>query len=385
MEYKFPEIHNIEQVLPHVEGAPEFVVAEKNGYTVINYNVMMPDTFAPGNVIRPECRGIMFDSNTGDIIRRPFHKFFNVNEREEVQAHRINLAQPHHIMFKEDGSMIAPFIARNQILWGTKMGETEVSAPVDAFVRDHPEYITLAASLISHGFTPIFEWCSRKQRIVIDHPEDRLVLTAIRDMVHGEYTDYQYMRNLVHGTSIPVVGVMSPMEDMNAIINTTRALEGEEGFVVRMESGHMVKVKSDWYVAIHKAKEKILWDRNIVEMILDNTLDDVKAHLLDEDRERLVAFELKFNAALSGVITNIVDDITTILMADMTRKEFALEHAKNFDPYTRAVIFRHFDDCNVSGVFDTVLNTVRKNVTKNSNWDELNKTWFGGIAYNGAY
>lgn len=45
MNYEFPLIRNISDVLPAIAGRDEFVVAEKEGYTVINYNVMMGDTF----------------------------------------------------------------------------------------------------------------------------------------------------------------------------------------------------------------------------------------------------------------------------------------------------------------------------------------------------
>ena len=98
MNYEFPTIRNISDVLPAIEGRDEFVVAEKDGYTVINYNVMMADTFDCN--IRRECRGIIFGSKTGDIIRRPFHKFFNVNEREETQDHVVDLSRPHAILDK---------------------------------------------------------------------------------------------------------------------------------------------------------------------------------------------------------------------------------------------------------------------------------------------
>ena len=43
MNYEFPIIRNISDVLPAIHGRDEFVVAEKEGYTVINYNVMMAD------------------------------------------------------------------------------------------------------------------------------------------------------------------------------------------------------------------------------------------------------------------------------------------------------------------------------------------------------
>ena len=32
---------------------------------------------------------------------------------------------------------------------------------------------------IDAGFTPLFEWCSRRSKIVVDYPEDQLVLTGL--------------------------------------------------------------------------------------------------------------------------------------------------------------------------------------------------------------
>ena len=57
-------------------------MAEREGFTVIDYQVMMPDTFPPLtdeiSALRRECRGIKFGTD-GKILARPFHKFFNLN------------------------------------------------------------------------------------------------------------------------------------------------------------------------------------------------------------------------------------------------------------------------------------------------------------------
>jgi len=320
MNYEFPHITNISDVLPAIEGRDEFVVAAKEGYTVINYNVMMSDTFPDVMIdadpydqasgvfeqrdynaaIRRECRGIIFDTETGDIIRRPFHKFFNVNEREETQDHVIDLSRPHAILEKLDGSMIAPFIVNGQMIWGTKMGATDVAKPVEEFVKNNPQYERFATSCIANGVTPIFEWCSRKQRIVLDYKEDQLILTALRDMHTGEYIklfgDGRINRLHVEDWDIPVVRAFEftnygEQTDMKAFLEYVRDLEDLEGFVVRFDDGHMLKLKCHWYLQIHKAKEAILQDRNIVELILDDKLDDIKAHLPAEDRDRLTQFE----------------------------------------------------------------------------------------------
>ena len=45
MNYDFPKIMHINDVLPAIKDSPEFIVVEKEGYQVVNYVVMTPETF----------------------------------------------------------------------------------------------------------------------------------------------------------------------------------------------------------------------------------------------------------------------------------------------------------------------------------------------------
>ena len=378
MNYEYPLIRNISDVLPAIEGRDEFVVAEKEGYTVINYNVMMADTFDCN--IRRELRGIIFDTETGEILRRPFHKFFNVNEREETQDHVVDLSQEHRILEKLDGSMIAPFIVNDQMIWGTKMGATDVAKPVEEFVEANSHYRQFAKFTISRGYTPIFEWCSRKQRIVLDYKEDQLILTAIRDLTTGRYMSHDLMEAHAESYRIPVVRAFEPQTDMKAFVQYVRDLEDREGFVVRFADGHMLKLKCHWYLQIHKAKEAILQDRNIVELILDNKLDDVKAHLQAEDRDRLSQFEYDFNLEVASSCISIEYILYGIKADGVDRRTFALEIAPNFSQYDRAAVFSCWDD--ISKVYDTVRNTIRNNLTKTVKYEAIRDAWFPGVVYN---
>ena len=390
MNYEFPYIGGLSDVLPAIEGRDEFVVAEKDGYTVINYNVMMADTFPKVHFddcewetakIRRECRGIIFDSKTGDIIRRPFHKFFNVNEREETQDHVIDLSRPHAILEKLDGSMIAPFIVNGQMIWGTKMGATDVAKPVEEFVKNNPQYESFAWDLITSGYTPIFEWCSRKQRIVLDYKEDQLILTAIRHMNTGEYVVFDGM-NL---GDIPIVRAfeMHKEMDMKAFLEYVRDLEDLEGFVVRFDDGHMLKLKCAWYLQIHKAKEAILQDRNIVELILEDKLDDVKAHLPPMDAASLTRFESQFNLAVADTAYVLANELQWIRNDNINRKTFAIEHAGKYDQYMRALIFKNFEELSHEKYWADVRNTIRNNLTKTAKYEAIREAWFDGVIYNG--
>ena len=139
--------------------------------------------------------------------------------------------------------------------------------------------------------TPIFEFCARSNRVVIDHPETKLVLLAVRDNITGKYLKmssdpYKRDMNVPHTITI-VKEFEGSIENMEELISHTRGITDGEGYVIRFDDGHMVKIKSDWYVAIHKAKEKILYERYIVDMIIDQTIDDVIPYLQEHDREKL--------------------------------------------------------------------------------------------------
>ncbi len=392
----FPIIRNISDVLPYIEGRDEFIVADKESYRVINYNVMFEDTFLHPEEegisvdekitrqMRRECRGIIFDAVTGDIIRRPYHKFKNVNEAPETQADRIDLSRPHRILEKLDGSMIAPFIVDGKMIWGTKMGATDVAKPVEEFVKNNPQYVEFAHFMIGRGYTPIFEWCSRKQRIVLDYKEDQLILTAVRGIQDGLYAHLGGLQDVGAYHNIPVVRAfeMHKEMDMKAFLEYVRDLEDLEGFVVRFDDGHMLKLKCHWYLQIHKAKEAILQDRNIVELILEEHLDDIKAHLHAEDRDRLTQFESNFNGLMDRGAKAISQTMFLIRGANTERKDFALNHAQNYDQFTRAVAFKIWDDCSYENTLRVMREAVRNNLGRTAKYEAIRDAWFPGLRFN---
>ena len=170
--YDFPHITNIDDVLPFIEGREEFRVIEKEGYSVVNYVVAFEDTFQwdsndyGGSVVRRECRGLIFDSRTGKLLSRPYHKFFNAGEKDETQLNKINLYEPHVVLEKLDGSMIRPIPTKEGFRLATKAGITDVAMNAEVFIASDMDYVDLIRGLIEGGMTPIFEWCSRKNRIL---------------------------------------------------------------------------------------------------------------------------------------------------------------------------------------------------------------------------
>ena len=206
MKRDFPIIKNIEDVLPAIEGRDEFVIAEREGLRIINYLVAYKDTFAideedlmwnhgrmiPKGLMRRECRGLIFRWK-GVLLSRPFHKFFNLDEREETQLRNVNMGEDHVIFEKMDGSMIRPVeIASEKFALATKMGVTDIAKQAEAFVDSWDplkkanfwHQMTMACM---KGITPIFEFVSPNNRIVVNYDSPDLVLLAVRNNETGMY------------------------------------------------------------------------------------------------------------------------------------------------------------------------------------------------------
>jgi len=192
LKYKFPEIRHIDDVRPAIAGRDEFIIAEREHYDVINYMVAFPDTFDMVDendvvgAIKRECRGLKFYKD-GRIAARPFFKFFNINERDETNIINVDWSKPYTIMEKRDGSMIHPMLIGNDVRWMTKMGITEVSEKAEKIIQNDTRYEKFAKWCIKKQLTPIFEYTSPNNKIVVRYEKDELVLLAVRHNITGEF------------------------------------------------------------------------------------------------------------------------------------------------------------------------------------------------------
>ena len=381
MDYQFPRIECLDDVLPAIEGRDEFIVARREWGIVVNYMVSMADTFPAVNdvndAIRRECRGILFYPD-GRIMSRRLHKFFNVNERDETAAHTIDLSRPHVILEKLDGSMITPVFTAAGIRWGTKMGITEVSMQAEEFVARKPQYEEFARLCEQDGLTPIFEWCSRKQRIVVDYPEDRLVLIAIRNTVSGEYLPYHVLlpNALRHGIDL-VHATVGNSTNMEQLIAETRAMEDAEGWIIRFDDGQMLKVKGDWYVRIHKTKDNLLWEKNVVELLINEKMDDVKPYMLDDDIRRVEQFETDFWIGINDTVNRYERYFQTVLASGLDRKSYAqqwMPTIRDSDPFAPPFVFSRFDSKDPRQL---VIDQIRKNTGTQTKIDSVRDLWGG--------
>lgn len=346
MNYDFPIINNINDVLPHIEGKEEFSVMYKDDYTVINYNVAFEDTFqwnindSLGSAIRRECRGLIFNSKTGDLISRPYSKFFNIGERNETDINKINLYEPHVVLEKLDGSMIRPIPTKEGFRLATKAGITDVAMNAEVFIADKPHYAKFINTAIKNNFTPIFEWCSRKNRIVVDYPEDQLILTAVRGNESGLYVLYSAMKEVAEQEGIPVVKAVDGLavQNINLFVKQVREWDDGEGVVLRFNTGHMVKIKADYYVLRHKIKEQVSQEKNVIKIILEDGLDDLVPLLLESDVKLLQNFQKLFWKGVDEVSVEL-QELYNRSDENQSQKDFALFFVQSLLPKYQPFMF----------------------------------------------
>lgn len=372
---KFPVITDIKQIRDAILNREEFIECEKDDYIVFNYLLSTNETFPVEEPILREIRGIIFNKE-GKCIRRPYHKFFNIGEKPAEEVEPIGPLNT-IILEKLDGSMIAPFYSNGKIRWGTKMGVTDYTEQVEEFISKNPQYVKFAEVIINNwNSTPIFEWCSNKNRIVVSHEEDKLILTAVRNITTGEYASYEQMLWLASFDKIPVVEFLHTFSQ-ESIKEATQT----EGVVVRFKNGQMLKLKSDWYVDLHKAKEAISSEKYVINMIFSNALDDLLPKLQEADQEKISKYA---NAVTSYFLTNcnIIGYTAALIMAKhKTVKEFALSHdATQLYPQVRSFIFKKYKDpeLNLKNFFTDII--LRKTGT-NRGCDEIAHL-YGNLKWN---
>jgi RNA ligase len=359
MNYTFPTIKDIRQVREAIKDRPEFIEAVRPGYVVFNYMVAHEDSFdCP---IRRECRGLIFDES-GQVLSRRLHKFFNLGEKAETQM--IDWNKPHVVLEKLDGSMITPLVIDGKVRWATKMGITDIGEDVERFVASRPQYTEFA--LNSHGakMTPIFEYIAPSNRIVIPYEEENLILIAMRGNFMGHYMRPDYLDHIGKFYNIPVVqkycGSLDDLKDKVGI----------EGVVVRFDDGHMVKVKTDWYVAIHKAKENILFEKNVVKLILEEKIDDIIPDLPESDKERIAKYkeELLDNIDMSVFICHM--HLSYWDKQQITRREFVEGPANKFGSLLKPILLRCYQKPEVN-IRSEIIKMILKHCTSQVKLEEL--------------
>ncbi|MEO9650465.1 MAG: RNA ligase [Roseobacter sp.] len=331
-------IEHLDDVLPHIQPDTGIIHSVRDGYSVMNYVFSVDGTF--DTPIARECRGLKFAPD-GSLIARPFHKFFNLGEKRPPQAEPWD--SRHVVLDKLDGSMIHPAIVAGRLVFMTRMGISAQSQ--QAWENADPDVRTLCQEMVSTGYTPIFEFTSPNNRIVVAYDAPALTLLAVRHMRTGAYLPHTKVEQIATQYGVGAARSFGSVENIANFWDEARALEGVEGYVIAFENGHRIKIKADAYVLRHKALAGLAYEKNLLAWIATDAVDDVVPLLSPEAAE----FVRHYQTQIMDAILRWEQDIGHFIRqyADLPRKEFALKTKEEVPPRLQSVAFRAFDGTSI--------------------------------------
>lgn len=274
------------------------------------------------NPVTRQCRGLIYNTQSGEVVARPFPKFFNYGEEDVSDSY---YDSPVTVTDKLDGSL--------GILYQEWAGGPFAIATRGSFTSDQALHATevLRREYPMHapqpGFTYLFEIIYPENRIVVDYKDrDDLVLLGAVNMENGWSTGPHEWLNWP-GPHAEVLPYRTFREAIAA-----RPRKNAEGMVVHFVSmDKRLKLKQPDYVELHRLvtglNERRVWEN----MKAGRTLDEI----LEPLPEEFHPWVRKVYDDLEGDWYNIWNtqqtryySIIRHLPEGFTRKDFALRAVK---------------------------------------------------------
>jgi RNA ligase len=288
------------------------------------------------------CRGLITDLD-GQIVARPFPKFFNFYEHANPRLPTIDWRQGFTATEKIDGSLAILYQAGGRSHLATRGSFTSEQAKAGAAIFHEKGYDRFD---FDPTWTYLFELIYPGNRVVLDYGlrRDLILLDAIH--IDGDRSlSYDALARLAGAIGCPIVGRV-PLEAAGeeAFREFARGpAPNSEGIVVRFDDGLRVKVKYDEYTRLLKLLATVNAQR-IWECVRDGEgLEGLMEEVPDE-----------FHAWVKSVILDLGDrfektrseaqeifDATRRRLGEAARKEYAAEFVRH--RRLSAILFRLLD------------------------------------------
>jgi RNA ligase len=289
------------------------------------------------------CRGLIVNTETGEVLARPFTKFFNHNQEG---APVLTLETPVVVTEKMDGSM--------GILYKTPDGAWAI-ATRGSFASDQAMWATKYYNenyankwAPDETFTYIFEIIYPENRIVVDYGDkEGLVLLGVVTKETGQ--TYQPYEGEHFGWPGEVVETHEFMTYGEVIASDQRA--NKEGFVLwRPTEDWRVKIKHDEYMVLHRFMTQIN-ERHVWELLATKSdYVSVFAAAPDEFHQWLNDVVIRLQLEHSKIVTEANDTFSRVMStlgSVPLRKEFA-DTVKDLP--NKALLFKLLDNFDIDEI-----------------------------------
>lgn len=239
-----------------------------------------------------ECRGLILDRNTWEVMSLAFTKFFN---SEEGNAVKIDWSTA-HVLEKLDGSCIQVYWDKYKNTWfagttGTAEGEGEVNNKLGTtfnqlFWNTVNEKYNLDVTKLDKNYCYVFELTTPYNIVVKPHGESSATLLMVRNLVTLEELPFEQVGVVAAYIGVPLVKTFDlNAKDVGALMRSLVGMPwSEEGYVVVDGMFRRIKIKNPAYVAVHHLKGKTA-EHQIMVVIKDNELEEFGATFPERIKE----------------------------------------------------------------------------------------------------
>jgi len=305
-----------------------FVKRADNGEGLYLYNYTDKAQFSKvWNEVTLVCRGLITDYE-GNIVARPFPKFFNHFESEMELENEVEVTD------KIDGSLGILYFVNKQPFIATRGSFTSKQA-VHAGEIYRGRYAEIFKAQV--GITYLFEIVYPENKIVVDYADtDDLILLGGVVNSTGE------------SISAESIGWPGPKVSVYKFNSYAEALKAEprsnaEGLVVRsLRSGQRIKIKQEEYVRLHlllsNLSERRVWETLSSGSSLEVFLEGVPDEYIKWAQEWKKDLEDKYKALerdFANLYLKVKDDLTE----GYNRREFANAVSLIEDAVSRSALF----------------------------------------------
>lgn len=234
-----------------------YVHAHRRG-TLTIYTYTKPCMYAKAwDSVTRAARGLVLD-DVGNVIARPFTKFFNLNEHVETKLENLPKETP-ELAMKMDGSLVIVFWNPYDEAW-----EAITTGSWDNVqTRAAKKWLPYHQNKLSKQYTYLFELVAPWNRIVVKYPMEEMILLGIVDTVSGY--DYSYAEVEAEGRLLLLKTVAYEKKPIDALTLDDKKVKDQEGYVARFSNGLRVKLKYDQYLYLHKIMTDLsvkgIWER----------------------------------------------------------------------------------------------------------------------------
>lgn len=276
-----------------------------------------------------EARGITFDITDIEkpkILCRPMQKFFNLNENPFTAD--LDISKTLQLMDKADGSLIS-FYYDNGLQAKSKMScSSDQAIAALNLAKQDPKLAEFLEVHTKLGYTFNFEYVAPNNRVVVFYDKAKLILLNVRENLYGNYVDREAVEESLEAYDVSKDYLVEIFDHTKSteIIQNSKDLVGVEGYVGVMNNVWF-KVKTPWYLALHKVKDQMTAPSKTLIAIAEEAYDDLYS-LSGTDAERAyldIALDVYTNF-LNEQIQAIEGTHRSLMSED--RKTYAIEGRK---------------------------------------------------------